>query len=219
VRGTKYVAAVAIPLAAFVAGGAGLLMTAWQGDTAAMSIAVGVLRVIAAGYLANILPGPGVAVSLGMGRAELQMYSGLVSMVSNIALTIGFVFAFGFWGVPAGTVLSMALSWAWFARSMHGAIGVGAAKLWREALRGPAVAILAPLLLIAACDALSSGVASRAVAAGILAVVSPVFAGLYLALLRLQANFDAADLDFFENVLNLRRVPGFAAWARPLRQP
>jgi len=219
VRGTKYVAAVAIPLSAFVAGGAGLLMTAWQGSAAEMGVAVGVLRVIAVGYLANILPGPGVAVSLGMGRAELQMYSGLVSMLSNIALTIGLVLAFGFWGVPVGTVLSMAISWAWFARSMRGAIGVGAAKLWREALRGPAIAILAPLILVTVCDALSSGVTSRAAAAGILAMAAPIFAGLYLALLRLQANFDASDLDFFENVLKLRRIPGFAAWARPLRQP
>ncbi len=218
VRGTKYVAAAAIPLSAFVAGGAGLLMTAWQGGAAEMGVAVGVLRVIAAGYLANILPGPGVAVSLGMGRAELQMYSGLVSMVSNIALTIGLVFAFGFWGVPAGTVLSMALSWAWFARSMRGAIGVGVAELWREALRGPAVAALAPLILIAVCDTLSSGIGSRAAAAGILVAVVPIFAGLYLALLRLQSNFDAADLDFLGNVLKLRRVPGFSAWARPLRQ-
>lgn len=218
VRGTKYVAAVAIPLAAFVAGGAGLLMTAWQGGTAELGVAVGVLRVIAAGYLTNILPGPGVAVSLGMGRAEIQMYSGLISMVSNITLTIGLVFAFGFWGVPAGTVLSMALSWAWFARSMRGAIGVGAAMLWREALRGPAIAILVPLAVVAACDALSNGIDSRAAALGILVAVLPIFTGLYLGLLRLQANFDAADLDFLGNVLKLRRVPGFAAWARPLRQ-
>jgi hypothetical protein len=33
----------------------------------------------------------------------------------------------------------------------------------------------------------------------------------------MQRFFDASDLDFLANVLKLRRVPGFAAWARPLR--
>lgn len=217
VRGTKYVAAVTIPLAAFVCGGAGLLMTAWQGDASELGVAVGVLRVMAAGYVANILAGPGVAVSLGMGRAELQMWSGLVSMIGNIALTVAFVFLFGFWGVPAGTVLSMALSWAWFARAMRGAIGISVRELWREALRAPAVAALAPLVFIAACDALTAGGTSRLVAAGVLLSALPIFTGLYLTLLRRQSCFDTADMDFLGNVLKLRRVPGFAAWARPVR--
>ena len=66
-RGTRYVAAVTIPLAAFTAGGAGLLMTAWQGGAIGLGMSVLVLRIISVGYVANILPGPGVAVSLGMG--------------------------------------------------------------------------------------------------------------------------------------------------------
>jgi O-antigen/teichoic acid export membrane protein len=217
VRGTKYVAAVAVPLSAYVAGGAGLLMTAWQGDGAQFAVAIGVLRVIAAGYLANILPGPGVAVSLGMGRAEIQMYSGIVSMTTNIALTIGLVLLFGFWGVPAGTVLSMVISWAWFARAMRGAIGVGPAQLWREALRGPVTAAVFPMAAMAACDIVSAGINSRVAAAGILIAATPIFAGLYLAMLRRQSSFDDADLDFLGNVLQLRRVPGFSAWSRPLR--
>jgi len=216
-RGTKYVAAVAVPLAAFVAGGADLLMTAWQGGAAELGVAVGVLRVIAAGYLANILPGPGVAVSLGMGRAELQMRAGIISMLANVTLTIAFVYAFGFWGVPAATALSMLLSWAWFTHAMRGEIGVGADSLWREALRAPAVAVLAPLVLIVACDLLAQDVVSRTVALGILVAALPIFSGLYLTLLRMQRYFDAADLDFLGNVLQLRRLPGFAAWARPLR--
>ncbi len=216
-RGTKYVAAVTIPLAAFVCGGAGLLMTAWQGGATDLDVAVGVLRMMAAGYVANILAGPGIAVSLGMGRAELQMGSGLVSMIGNLVLTVAFVFLFGFWGVPAGTVLSMALSWAWFTRAMRGAIGIGARELWREALRAPLIAALAPLVFIVACDGLSSSVHTRVVAAGVLVVALLIFTGIYLALLRLQRCFDAADFDFLQNVLKLGRLPGFAAWARPIR--
>ncbi len=216
-RATKYVATVAVPLAAFTAGGAGLLMTAWQGSALSLGVSVLVLRIISAGYVANILPGPGVAVVLGMGRPGVQMVAGLISMVSNIALTIAFVFAFGFWGVPAATAISMAVSWAWFARAMRGLVGVGAGELFAQALRGPLIAVVAPLGFILACDALAAGVDSRGVALGILAVAFIVFAGLYLTLLRRSGTFDDADFDFFERVLKLDRVPGYTVWARPLR--
>ena len=68
VKSTKYVAALTVPLLAFVAGTAGLLMNAWQGTALELGVAVIVLRMMAFGYVANILPGPGVTVALGKGR-------------------------------------------------------------------------------------------------------------------------------------------------------
>lgn len=216
-RATKYVAAVTVPLAAFTAGGAGLLMTAWQGPALSLGMSVLVLRIIAVGYVANILPGPGVAVALGMGRPGVQMAAGLISMIANIALTVAFVFAFGFWGVPVATALSMAISWAWFARAMRGLVGVGPRELFAQALRAPLMAGLAPSIFIAACDALAAGVDSRITALAVLAIAFVVFAGLYLTLLRRSGAFDADDFEFFERVLKLDRVPGYTVWARPLR--
>jgi O-antigen/teichoic acid export membrane protein len=217
-RATKYVAAITVPLAAFTAGGAGLLMTAWQGPALGLGVSVVVLRILCAGYVANILPGPGVAVALGMGRPGVQMIAGLISMVSNLALTIAFVFAFGFWGVPVATALSMAISWAWFTAAMQRLVGVGPRELFATAMRGPLFAGIAPLTFIAACDALSAGIDSRAAALAVVAVAFIVFSGLYLTLLRRSGTFDAADFDFFERVLKLNRVPGYTLWARPLRQ-
>jgi len=216
-RATKYVAAVTVPLAAFTVGGAGLLMTGWQGSAIALGASVVVLRIIATGYVANILPGPGVAIALGMGRPGIQMVSGLISMVSNILLTIAFVYAFGFWGVPAATALSMVISWVWFVRAMRGLVGVGAAELFAVALRGPLLAAIAPTIFIVGCDALASDVASRFSALAVVAVSFIVFTGLYLTLVRRMGTFDEADLDFFERVLRLNRVPGYMVWARPLR--
>jgi hypothetical protein len=167
--------------------------------------------------VANILPGPGVAVALGMGRPGIQTIAGLISMVSNVALTLAFVFTFGFWGVPIATALSMVISWAWFTRAMRNLVGVGAREVFATALRGPLLAGLAPLVFVVACDALAVSVTSRLVALAAIAAAVVVFTGLYLTLLRRFGSFDAADLDFFERVLRLNRVPGYAVWSRPLR--
>jgi hypothetical protein len=72
-------------------------------------------------------------------------------------------------------------------------------------------------VFIAACDALAVGIDSRPAALAVFAIAFVVFAGLYLTLLRRSGTFDDADFDFFERVLKLDRVPGYAVWARPLR--
>lgn len=217
-RSTKYVAALTVPLAVFFAGSAGLLMTAWQGTALELGVAAGVLRVLALGYVANILPGPGVAVALGMGRPGIQMIAGLISMTSNVVLTVGFALAFGFWGVPLATALSMGLSWAWFSRAIGRSLDVRSGETARQALLGPIQAVAGPAAFVVACDALSFGVDTRVGALAVLLAALTVFVGLYLTLLRRTAFFDAADLHFFEKVLKLNRVPGYAAWTRPLRQ-
>jgi len=49
-------------------------------------------RILAVGYLANILPGAGVSISLGKGRPDVQMKAGIIAMTSNILLTILLIF-------------------------------------------------------------------------------------------------------------------------------
>ena len=84
-------------------------------------------------------------------------------------------------------------------------------------MRGPLSAGLAPFIFIVACDVLAAGVETRLAAFSILVIAFVVFSGLYLTLVRRTGAFDDADLDFFERVLRLDRVPGYAVWARPLR--
>lgn len=218
VKSTKYVAALTVPLLAFVAGTAGLLMNAWQGTALELGVAVIVLRMMAFGYVANILPGPGVTVALGKGRPDVQMKAGLISMVSNVLMTVGLVYSVGFWGVPIATVVSMFFSWGWFVRAMRSVVGMGAKELLPLALKWPLVSAVPALLFCIACDRLVPLPASRLEALVAVAAVLTVFSAIYLAMLRRTPFFDTEDLEFFDNTLRLGRLPGYAAWTRAMRE-
>ena len=135
-RATKYLAFVTVPLVAFVFGAADLIMAAWQGTDNDWTTTVWVIRILVIGYVTNILPGVGIAVVLGMGRPDVQMKSGLISMTANILLTIGLVWAIGFIGIPIATALSMIVSWAWFLSAMKRVLDVSTARLLTEAFQG-----------------------------------------------------------------------------------
>ncbi|GAG39120.1 unnamed protein product, partial [marine sediment metagenome] len=129
---SKYLAVLTVPFVLFVVGAAGPLMRTWMGEKRDLAMATWVLRIIAFGYLANLLPGAGVSVALGKGRSDVQMKAGLLGIFSNILLTVVLVYAMGFYGIPIATAVSMFVSWAWFSRAMRQVIGVGALELLRD---------------------------------------------------------------------------------------
>jgi len=218
ITATKYVAVVSIPLLAFLGGSASLLMIAWQGPALEIATAVIVLRLMAFGYVANLLPGPGVTIALGKGRPDLQMKAGLISMGSNLAMTIGLVYTIGFWGVPIATVVSMFLSWAWFMGAIHKVLDVRTVEVIAQAIRWPLVSAVPGLLICIVCDRLSFLVSSRLEGVAAVFGVGIVFTVLYLTMLRRTSFFGADDLEFFDTTLRLRRVPGYAAWTRAMRE-
>lgn len=212
VLSTKYVSVLLVPLAAFTVGAAGPLMRTWLGS--GFETSAWVLRIIAAGYIANVFAGPGISVALGMGRADLQMYSGILAMIINIALTVVLYMWIGFYGIPIATAASLFITTGWFIVVMKSVIGVSAGTLLRGTLLWPACASLPGFLVCVIGDLWSAqfdGRLPNAAAAGTLAL----FLGIsYLVLIRLTPFLDAFDLDFLGNSLALRRVPGFAQWAR-----
>ncbi|HOE65459.1 MAG TPA: oligosaccharide flippase family protein [Candidatus Hydrogenedentes bacterium] len=213
---TKYVAAVAVPLTAFTVGAADILMNAWMG--AGYEMSAWVLRIIAVGYLANVLPGGGINIALGKGRPDIQMKTGLISTFSNIALTLGLVYAIGFWGIPLGTALSMFLSWGWFLVVMRGVVGVGPAELLRTSILWPTVAAAPGLVICIVADIAMHAVAGRLPNAVALLACAAAFAIAYLIAIRKTPFLDAYDVDFLENTLRMDKVPGFRLWIRPVMQ-
>lgn len=211
---TKYTASMTFPLVALTAGGAGMLMRTWMGPDHETS--VWVLRILAVGYLGNILPGAGVSVALGKGRADLQMKAGIIATVSNVLLTIGLVLTVGFWGIPIATALSTFLSWFWFVRAMGGVVDVRAGELFRVSMLWPLVACLPGLALSVVCDVLTVDVAGRVGNGVVLALCTFCLALSYLFIVRLTPLFDAYDLEFFESTLSLDRVPGYGLWRRSI---
>lgn len=212
----RYSAVIGIPLFMFAATAAPVLMAAWQGSAIDTALAAGVVQVLAAGYLANVLAGAQVSLALGRGRPELQMISGLISMSLNLALTVTLVYTIGFWGIPIATSISMLVSWVWVERSvarlMHERPGAMAAGL----LRGPLFAALPGGLFVLGCWYVTPAMEGRLPHLIAAAAMLAFFCVLYLTMLRRGRILDARDAEFFGGTLGLRRVPGFKAWARPL---
>jgi len=215
---SKYLAAVTIPLVLFTVGAAGPLMRAWMGEKRDLHIAVWVLRIIAFGYLANILPGAGVSIVLGKGRPDIQMKAGLIAMAANVVLTIALVFAIGFYGIPLGTMFAMFVAWFWFLRVMRHTVPVSCRELLSKCLLWPALAAAPGFLFCAACDWLTQSLSGRFVHGGVAAGSALVFAFCYLLVIRYSPFLDASDLAFLEGALRLGRVPGVRWFLAPARE-
>jgi hypothetical protein len=153
-----------------------------------------------------------------MGKPGLQMRAGLISMGANLALTLILALTIGFWGVPIATVLSMAISWRWFQKTMSETIDLPPGTVFDVALRGPLFAVAAPAAFVVACDLMSVGLLNRFEALWLLAAMLVIFSGLYLTLLKRTSFFGADDFDFFERTLHLNHLPGYSFLARPVRQ-
>lgn len=218
VRSTKYVALVAVPLAAFTVGLAGPLMRTWLGQKGQLDVACWVLRIIAFGYVANLLPGAGVGVVLGKGRADLQMKAGAIATVSNLVLTILLVFTVGFYGIAIATSISMFLSCAWFFRALKPLFGISGRELMRASVLWPAAAAAPGFVVCAIADCYTSGMADRAPNAVAVIVCAAIFAASYAALLRLTPFLDAYDAEFFEKTAGFGRIPGFRLLVRRARR-
>ncbi len=217
-RSTKYMAAVAVPMAVFTMAGAGPLLRVLAGERPGLDMAAWVLRILALGYLFNLLPAPGVSVVLGKGRADLQMYAGLISTTVNIVLTVVLLLTVGFYGIPVATAIGMMVSTLWFFFAMRGAVGVSAFEVLSKSTAWPLVAAVPGA---AACFGIQWWIGGGALL--VLDLAGLAVGGLFLALSYVWLVFrlpylDAFDLAFLQNTLRLGQVPGFARVAGRARR-
>lgn len=213
---TKYLSSVTVPLLLMTIALAGPLLRAWMGG--GYETSAWVLRIIAVGYIANILQGAGLSIALGRGRADVQMGAGLISMIGNIALTVALFLAIGFWGIPIATSVSLFISLAWFLRAMRSISGVSARAVVRRTMLWPVWASVPGFVLCAIADGLTAEMAGR-VPNGFVALFGGAgFAVIYLAIIRTSPFLDSFDIRFLVSTLRLGRVPGFESWARGPRK-
>lgn len=206
---TKYMAAVAVPLTVFTMAAADPLMRAWMGQQEGLETAAWVLRLLAVGYLANLLAGPAMSVALGRGRADLAMHAGIVSTVANIVLTVLLVFPAGLYGVAAATSLGMLLSTAWFFARLHRDLGVHPGALLRESLLWPVVASVPGLAWCLALAFATRDWAGHGANLGTSIAAALGLGLLYLGVLRYSPFLNAFDHRFLAETLRLGRVPGY----------
>lgn len=214
VLASKYVGAVTVPLVAFCIGSSGALMRTWFGDLPHLDMAAWVCRIIAFGYLANIIPGAGVSIALGTGRPDIQMNAGIIATVSNLILTLALVYSIGFYGIALGTAISMIISCVWFLRAMRPVIGVGFREVASIALLWPAMASLPGLILCVVVDCYTADMIGRVPNGIAVCTAAAFFTISYLGIIRFTPFIDAFDADFLSNVVGLKRVPGFGWWLR-----
>ncbi len=215
-RSTKYLASIAVPVTLLAAALGGSLIRTLMGGGYEQS--AGVFRIIVIGYLLNVLPGGGINIALGKGRADLQMKTGVISMTSNIVFTILLVLTIGFYGIPLGTAFSMLVSWVWFLGAMRRLIGVRAGELLRVSVLWPVLASVPGTIACAALDLTFADVVGRLPNAAVAAAGAAIFAITYLVILRQTPFLDAADAEFLLDTLRLRRIPGARWFARAARK-
>ena len=211
-RSTKYLAFISIPMGLFLCASAEMVLRAWLGDRDGVETGAWVLRMLVLGHMVNLIPAGGVSLALGMGRPDLTMKAGLISMSSNIALTIALVLLVGFHGVAAATSLGLLISTIWFFLAMRRVVDVSLRTLVRDALLWPALACIPGIIATVAVEFSVHGHAGRLpnlLAAG---AAAAIFGLSYLALLWLFPFLDRFDVDFLDKTLRVGRLPGFG-WA------
>ena len=205
---SKYVAAISVPMVALFVGAAGLIVRTVAAGKPDLETAIWVERIIALGYLANIIPGAGVSIALGMGRPDMQMKAGIIAMISNIGLSILLMLTIGFYGIPLGTTLSMVLASAWFIGAMRPVVGVGARELLHTSMTWPCLASLPGFLISLATDCALRNAEGRWSNLIALVFCTGAFIVTYATAIRFSPFLDAFDVHFILQAPGANRIPG-----------
>jgi O-antigen/teichoic acid export membrane protein len=208
VRSTKYVAALTIPLTAFAIATTDLLLSLYQVKSE-LAVSGWVARIILLGYAMNLLPGPGVSIALGKGRAGLPMKAGLISMIGNVILTLILFNLIGFYGIPLATALALSVSTLWFFSALKREVDVSPWQLLRQSCSMPLVASLPGFLCCLAITWVATPYLDRIGNLAIATGCALLFGLTYVAFLRWTPFMDSYDVSFLRDTLRLDRVPGF----------
>jgi O-antigen/teichoic acid export membrane protein len=131
-RATRWLLLAGLPLMVFLFVHADGVVRAWMGD--GFAFAPLTVRVLAVGYLLNLLTAPAAAVGAGIGRPDIQMKAWIWMAAANIPLSIGLFRLYGYPGVLVGTSAALgtahAFDLALFHRHLRMPIGAFLARVW-----------------------------------------------------------------------------------------
>jgi O-antigen/teichoic acid export membrane protein len=138
-RGMRYVALIAVPVAALIFVTAPAVLRAWVGP--GYDAAVSVAQVLTVSFLLNlILTGVGTTMARGMGRPGDETRYILLSLTLRVVLGLVLTALFGMSGVLAATVLAVTLSSLAFTYIFHHFLGQPWRPLVTGVLRAPMLA-------------------------------------------------------------------------------
>jgi O-antigen/teichoic acid export membrane protein len=197
-RYTTSTVALAFPVFALACVTAPFLLKAWLGEVPADAVGVVVLLTLA--YLCSMSCEVGMNIATSDGRPGLVASNSILTAAVNIALTVALAPLLGFWGVLAGTVLALSAGSARWVIRFHRTYRLPADDYFRAVLPPAALSLgLAAPFALWVLHVWSDDV-SRVTAAGVVALVTVAYGGIYW--------LAASDLRLLPAKLTLRPVRG-----------
>ena len=211
-RASRYVLAVAFPVAAGMIAVAPALYRAWLGpghdDAARAATALAAMLGI------NILTGVGSALVRGMGRPGLEARYQVIAIVLHLGFSLLLIPRFGLTGVLWALVASTSIGSLYFVWTFHRFLGEPLGSFLRGVIAPPlAAAVLGAVLGAAASGALGSGLAdaSRTEALIRLGLGGVLMAGATLGILLLTRFLSVGELRELFGMIRSRGITPEAA--------
>jgi len=116
-RSLKYVVIISFPLVTGILLFGDYFIFLWMGEGFEKSALT--IKILISSYFFNILTAPGAYILNGVGKPQYAMYSALIAIPVNLALSIWLVIKIGYYGVVIGTAVSLFVSAIYFLFVMH----------------------------------------------------------------------------------------------------
>jgi O-antigen/teichoic acid export membrane protein len=197
-RGTKYLAVIAIPLMLFLGTTSHLIMVAWMGYGYELSAYIS--QILIFGYLINILVGVGVIVAAGMNKPEFQWHSAVLTSIVNIALVTFCGHFWGIIGIASAISFSLLVGPIYFIVTFHRYIKQPIKQFIKMTMAGPfKIAVCGASLLWIINTFILSTAGGRLRCGLILIIEAMIFFFIYIFLIWKSQHFDDIDKEFFMN--------------------
>ena len=135
-RGTKYIAFIAAPLASFLIVMAPVIMSAWLGTNDNYYACLS-LRILSIGYFFNIITSVITSIGRGIGVLDYEMYATALIASANLILSVTLIITIGFAGALIGTSISMIFGNIIYLYRFNNYLGISFSKFLKYAFFKP----------------------------------------------------------------------------------
>ena len=130
-KSAKLIGLIFLPLLLIIVSASHSIILLWVGP--GFENAAYVVRILGIGYSIFLFLGLGYALSTAIGKVVLVMYTSIIQSISNIVLSILFMYWFGFKGVVFGTTISLGCSFCFLMILLTRRLNTGFINLFDKA--------------------------------------------------------------------------------------
>ena len=197
-RTHRYLALIAVPLAAYIVFVAREFVQLWVGPS--LSVIAVPLSVLVIVNFINLTTGPGLLILVGGGKLRPGLHSAIFGIVLNVTLSLFLIRAYGFQGAVTGTSISIVAGSVFFLYLFRRETGRAYPKVIRTAYLKPIACSLGSIAILWILTRSERSSWTN------LTVNCIVFGVVYIALLLLLRFFDSSDLAMVERFLPIPQI-------------